>query len=518
MKRSSARHWRILRLLFAIATLAGFTVLFALPGVWSLNTLNLTATEFMPGLLNTITWGAAGAFGTIFLLAMLTAICGRVYCSWLCPLGVLQDVLDWCNRWTFHRGRRNYPVQANHRTLRIVILTVLAVLYLTGLALPLGLAEPYTLFGRIAGGIFRHLTGWINTAALHLPLEVPPVNAGMAAYMALAGGILLGLCGLVVWKGRIFCNTVCPAGTLLAGIAANSGRLLAINAPNCVQCGQCAKVCKAGCIDFAAHQIDFERCVMCLNCTAVCPQSAIELVSRRTLRAGLTNSTEAPAQPDRRRALLAFGAAGAGALAASQLVVRNVPIPEGAIAPPGAGSVQDFLARCTGCGLCMVNCRGKVLQPALGEYGLRGWLLPTLKFDGLHPGKCEYECNNCTRSCPTGALRHLTLRQKQRCRLGLAEYDKNICIAYVEGEPCGACAEHCPTGALRMVDGPHPGATIPQLIPELCIGCGNCQYACPVTPIAAIRIRGVKRQDLATYPGEYRAQDARPEAPTSIPF
>ncbi len=125
---------------------------------------------------------------------------------------------------------------------------------------------------------------------------------------------------------------------------------------------------------------------------------------------------------------------------------------------------------------------------------------------------CEFTCNNCSQVCPAGALLPLTVKAKQRTRIGLAEYHPDLCIAVVDGTECGACAEHCPTGALRMVPGPN-GARIPALTAELCIGCGSCQYACPVVPLAAIRVNGIAVQEEARTPEEYFQSIAKPEAP-----
>ena len=81
----------------------------------------------------------------------------------------------------------------------------------------------------------------------------------------------------------------------------------------------------------------------------------------------------------------------------------------------------------------------------------------------------------------------------------------------------GACAEHCPTGALQMVKGPHKFATIPKVIEDLCIGCGNCQFACPVTP-QAIQVHSIDQQTRATAPEEYHKKEDVKQAPSSIPF
>ena len=166
--------------------------------------------------------------------------------------------------------------------------------------------------------------------------------------------------------------------------------------------------------------------------------------------------------------------------------------------PPGAGSRDEFLRRCTGCGLCIANCTGHTLKPAFLEYGLAGMGQPVLSFE---VGKCEFECRNCSNLCPTGALKKLTADEKHHCRIGEVRYYRERCVVVTDGTSCGACAEHCPTGALQMV--PYRDhLTIPQVVEELCIGCGCCQYICPVSGAEgkAVMVHGVAEQTRAADP------------------
>ena len=172
-------------------------------------------------------------------------------------------------------------------------------------------------------------------------------------------------------------------------------------------------------------------------------------------------------------------------------------------APPGAGSIEEFNRKCTGCQLCVANCSGKVLTPAGLEYGLAGIGQP--RMDTNH-GFCDPACSRCNNICPSGALRPLTLAEKKRCRVGMVTYYRNRCVVVTAGEACGACAEHCPTGALDMVDY-KDGLTIPKVTPELCVGCGGCEYVCPVRPQRAVVINGVLKQETAADPARYRGRD-----------
>lgn len=513
MKIFSLKGLRIVRWMVVILLLILFTALF---GGFIMPWRELSQApdyQFIPGVLSVAATGMTGAFGIMLLLAAITAFCGRVYCSWCCPLGLLQEVIERLDRKIFKKKVRIY--KKGHNVFRAAFLVLLLALLFGGIALPLGYFEPYSLFGKISSNIVRQLLAWLNAETVNIPQAAIESTAAWSIALAVSGGAMLGLIALTIWKGRLFCNTVCPTGSILAAIAARSGKRLAIDKNKCVKCRKCEKACNASCINITDDQsIDFTRCFMCMECAAVCPLDAIKLVRRR--KNNLTNA-DLPTEPERRNMLIAAGVTGIAGFAASKMLKNSSPYKKDAILPPGAGSEEEFLGRCTGCGLCIANCRGGCLQPASDEYGWRGFMLPVMKFSGTHPGKCEYECSKCTAICPTGALKPMSLKEKKLCRIGMANFEPKQCLAYIDGEPCGACAEHCPTGALKMVPGPHKTATVPQVTADLCIGCGNCQYACPVTPQAII-IKAVKFQSKAVAPEVYYKKEEIKKAPSSIPF
>lgn len=469
--------------------------------------------QFMPGLLGAAALGSTAALSVLLIIAIITACFGRVYCSWFCPLGLLQEVIDRTAGWIFRKRERKY--QKPRLIFRAVFFVIIMILLLMGIALPLGYVEPYSLFGKLFSGIIRKLLELINVHTVKLQQNTLQSSEAYTVMLWISSIAMFLLVLLTLLKGRIFCNTVCPAGTILAAIAARSGKRLFIDSSKCVKCRKCEKICNASCINIGEKPvIDFANCFMCMECAGACPVGAIQLVRRQS---NDLSQADLPKAEDRRKLLQAAGIAGLASLIAGKTLQKTLTSGKKAILPPGAGSEDDFLARCTGCGLCIANCRGNCLQPATNEYGLRGFMLPTMKFSGKNPGKCEYECNNCTSHCPTGALRNMQLKEKQLCRIGMARFTASRCLAYADDEQCGACAEHCPTGALKMVAGPHKFASVPKVIADLCIGCGNCQYACPVTP-QAIEIKAVAKQTKAADPAIYRQKEEVKKAPSSIPF
>ncbi|MDR0825199.1 MAG: 4Fe-4S dicluster domain-containing protein, partial [Prevotella sp.] len=84
-----------------------------------------------------------------------------------------------------------------------------------------------------------------------------------------------------------------------------------------------------------------------------------------------------------------------------------------------------------------------------------------------------------------------TQEEKQMTQIGRVTFNEDICIVHTEETNCGACAEHCPTQAVSMI--PYDkaeGLTIPSINPDICIGCGGCEYICPVRPHRAIHVEG----------------------------
>jgi len=142
----------------------------------------------------------------------------------------------------------------------------------------------------------------------------------------------------------------------------------------------------------------------------------------------------------------------------------------------------------------MKVCPTSGLQPTLLESGLEGlgtpWLVSRL-------GYCDYGCNACGQICPSGAIPPLDLAQKRQAVIGLAAIDRNRCLPWTHGIPCIVCEEMCstPEKALRLEEvevtddrGEPVLVQQPHILEDLCIGCGICEYQCPVAGESAIRV------------------------------
>jgi ferredoxin-type protein NapF len=200
-----------------------------------------------------------------------------------------------------------------------------------------------------------------------------------------------------------------------------------------------------------------------------------------------------------RRSLLIAGAAGAGTTLLARVGAQGGQQefePE-LIRPPGSTAEEEFLAKCIRCGECMKVCPTNAIHPAVTEAGWTGVWTPVLK---MKAGYCEYECNLCSQVCPTHAIQILTLKAKQKIRIGLAFFDRNRCLPYASARTCIVCEEHCPTPKkaiwfqevqVMSPDGALVTVKQPRVNPELCTGCGICENKCPIADRRGVYVTSV---------------------------
>ncbi|MBQ7393869.1 MAG: 4Fe-4S binding protein [Lentisphaeria bacterium] len=485
MKKAS--FLRTLRVITGLLVLAGFAAAgagFAVPFI--------ARGALVPSLL-----GGGFIAAGIWLGAALLG--GRWYCSAFCPLGVVQDLAG--------IFRKNYAPRKNWKRLRYTLLLLSCIGGAAGFILPVTVLDPYSNFGRVADRLLRPLAVWISDflwGSLRLdwvtPMEKHLFSLPVFCWTL---GFFVLLTALAVWRGRWYCDMICPAGSLL-GLAAKFSPFQLQITEKCIHCRKCEKLCRTGAININDEKIDFSRCVLCGECAADCPADAITY--GRTPEKPVRFQ---PIQPERRDFLIAAGATAAAAAvgAAGKHFGAKAPV-NMPVMPPGAGSYAEFHAKCTGCGLCASRCPGKTLTPAVLQYGFSG--IGQMRLD-FRLGKCEFECTRCMDVCPTGALRSMPQEKKQRSKIGDVTFFRDRCIVVRDGEDCGACAEHCPTGALQMVP-LKGGLTVPEVLSRLCIGCGSCEYICPAEPQKAMIVKGLPIQTETPDPATVLKKKTPPAA------
>ena len=433
----------------------------------------------------------------LVILLLLTLVFGRIYCSVICPLGVMQDLMA-----SVRRKKNRYSYSPAVSWLRYLMLAVMVVAIAAGIGSLVALLAPYSSFGRIATHLLQPLYMGVNNVLASLAERADSyafysVDVWLRTLPTLIiAALTFVVLFILAWRnGRTYCNTICPVGTVLGFVARFSWLKVRFDADKCRNCSLCSKNCKASCIDYKTHTVDYSRCVACGNCVEKCKFGALHY-------APATKKATSEAQPSdlpdksKRTFLLTTALAGTALMAQEKKKVdgglavieaKAIPTRQTPITPPGSMSAQNMARHCTGCQLCVAQCPNQVLRPATD---LTHMMQPVMSYER---GYCRPECTRCSEVCPTGAIKPITPEVKSSTQMGHAVWIKKNCIPLTDGVECGNCARHCPVGAIEMVPSDpddEASAYVPAVNESRCIGCGACENLCPARPFPAIYVEG----------------------------
>lgn len=445
-------------------------------------------------------WGGLVLFITLFL--------GRVFCGFICPLGTIHHLISRLK--PSLQGER--MVKANRRTPghRVKYFFLLAFLLAAALRLNMtGLLDPISLLFRslalaIVPGMGVGLVSLFHTMAssdvtvLNLlshsaEVFVSPVFGYKS--QAFQTGWFIGILFLFILflnriKPRFWCRVLCPLGALLGVFSRVSLLKLEKDPGKCTHCNLCTKNCQGAASPMPDLEWESSECVVCFNCFHVCPEDALAFRTRWSVHLNK--------KPDMgRRAVLGGMLAGLTIPFLGRIDGRLDRVPDPSlIRPPGALSEKAFLTLCQRCALCMKACPTNVINPTLGEAGMAGFWTPRLI---MTLGYCEYTCTLCGSVCPTGAIQEISMKEKTQrpIKIGSAYVDRGRCLPWSGNTPCIVCEEHCPTSpkaiylkksVTELRDGKQKTFQLPFVDLSRCIGCGICEYKCPVQSNPAIRV------------------------------
>lgn len=444
----------------------------------------------------------------IVILLLLTLIWGRVYCSVICPLGILQDIINRMRGLVGKKQKRkNRFVYTTPKTwLRVGVLLVFIVLIILGVCNIVGTTfasfiEPYSAYGRIATSLFAPIYDAGNNVIADAVADTDcywfyHVDTYQYLPLTIIAVVTLFVVVIMAWLGgRVYCNTICPVGTILGYICRYSLLKPVIDTSKCNGCTKCARNCKASCIDAKNHSIDYSRCVMCMNCIDNCSTGAIKYRRRSSVKKSDVNVANTN---DGRRNFMLTGVALATATAMkasdkvtdgglAKIIDKEEPQRKTRIVPPGAVSISHLQRHCTGCQLCISACPNGVLRPSTS---LSTFMQPVV---GYEKGYCRPECVRCSEACSVGAFKPITVEEKSSIQIGRAVVKLDSCVMTSQGRKCGNCADKCPTGAIKIVPcepNNEKSRYMPVVNESKCIGCGACEYYCPVRPLSAIYVNG----------------------------
>lgn len=438
----------------------------------------------------------------------VTLFLGRIFCGWVCPFGTI-------NQWVGNLGRthRFAPTIRNPQSkikngyrlkyyLLIFLLTAsIFTLQLSGFIDPFSLlirsfsVSIYPAFQYVVNSVFDtlyafdlkwldHIIDMVNSGIQNSIISITQPYYSQSLFIGL---IFLTVILLNLYQRRFFCRYLCPLGACL-GIFSSLSPIRVEMGDTCNRCGRCVDDCQGGMNTERETNWRKSECLLCGNCIESCPEKATRMhlswippkklyspdLKKRTVLISLSSGIIAVP-------LLRIGSTGK---------IFNPTL----IRPPGALDEKEFLKRCVKCGECLKVCLTNGLQPTIFEAGLEGMWSPQLV---SKIGYCAYNCTLCGQVCPTGAIKKLSAEEKVKIKIGLAFIDQGRCLPYAFGINCIVCQEHCPTPkkaiwfqekVISNREGEGMKVKQPVVDPELCIGCGICEFKCPLKDTPAIRV------------------------------
>ena len=444
-------------------------------------------------------WGAA--------IVILTILFGRIFCSFLCPLGTIHHAIGSVKPALKDSRLVRANIKSPGQRIKYFVCILLLVGSLTGLNM-FGLMDPIALLFRsialaVLPGLGTGLRSLFDALAVSdIKLLSMLSYAGEVLVSPIFGythqayqtGWVIGLILLVILflnriRPRFWCRILCPLGALLGIFSRFSLLKLEKYPENCTNCNFCIRYCQGAASPKPGEEWETAECLACFNCQHVCPEDAL---------AFKFNWAFNPNRPPDigKRALLGGLLAGVSFPFLGRLDGQLDKISDPRlIRPPGSLPEKKFLALCQRCGLCMKVCPTNVINPTLAEAGMAGFWTPHLI---MIQGYCEYTCTLCGSVCPTGAIRDITVQEKitQPIKIGSAFIDRGRCLPWTGNAPCIVCQEVCPTSpkaiylkkdVLTTETGNGLAVQLPHVDLAKCVGCGICENKCPVRGLPAIR-------------------------------
>jgi len=461
--------------------------------------------------------------GLIWCLLILvpTLFLGRFFCGWICPMGTLQHFVGTMPSES-KRGKQRIESNRYKRwqTVKYVVLIAGLVAACFGSA-AIGWLDPFSLLVRSFG---LSILPAINAAARAV---LTPLESSHAAAIKATGtwlhtilhytvldlrqlhyeqGLIFGVLFIAILAmslrvTRLWCRAICPLGALLGALSRWSILGLHKDAASCNNCNRCLLNCQGGDDPIGSAPWHKAECLMCMNCVGSCPHDSLNFKFFR-------NETEI-ALPNlgRRRALTGIAAGAAIVPLMRANTGQGKSRHEKLLRPPGSLDEAAFLSRCIRCGECMKVCPNTALHPTLEQAGIEGLWTPMLV---PRIGYCEPSCVLCSEVCPTGAIWQITPKEKgwvvgvgatsQPIRLGTAFYDRGRCLPWAMAIDCIVCEEWCPVSPkaiyvqeAQVIDSAGNTKTLkqPRVDPSRCVGCGACEYACPLQEHPAVYVTSI---------------------------
>jgi polyferredoxin len=451
-------------------------------------------------------------FWPALIVAVAAMVLGRSFCGWVCPMGTTLDI---CDKVLDRKRNAIEDDKPAHRRWKYGLLVFLLAGSILGLQMT-GWFDPMSLVTRSYALALQPYANYLAEGLFNLLYLVPrlepvlyPTEDFLREHILsfeqlvfsshlLFALIFVGIVSLGTLNRRFWCRSLCPLGALM-GLLGRYPALRRVVNDDCTNCLKCQRSCMTDAIVEKGEKTLRGECVYCFTCKDVCPEDAISFSFKPQKTQSVAGGVLS------RRAFVGTSLAGSAALPMLKLNYQSKSLYPWVIRPPGVEDEKKFLAECLRCGECMKVCLKNALHPTIFDGGAEGMWTPKLV---PRVGYCEFNCTLCGDTCPSNAIPELTVEEKHKAKIGMAYFDKNRCIPWVAydrwsetGEwpkefNCAVCEEHCPTSkksirfsdvTIETPDGPKL-VRRPVIVDEECIGCGICEYTCPIDGLAGVRV------------------------------
>jgi len=429
------------------------------------------------------------------LMFVFSLLLGRFFCGWICPLGTIIDLFT-------NRIKKTLPLKFLKTTFKYYLLFTLLFAALFNINI-VGVLDPIAILVRVLTFFFYPLlghsvkSGWaglystmgdnrdhIDFMYAFLRDYILPFRDTLYPLAFVSFLLFVLIIFLERYEKRNWCKNLCPLGTLL-GLLSRFSLFRRLPKKLCADCRECKNICPTA---FDEDVLQKQDCILCMDCKVKCNFKRVKFSS---VFKGRGTKEKAPVVLGRR---VFLGSLVSGFFLAKTFAFQSPQQQERLLRPPGANKEGEFLKKCVRCGECIKVCLRSALYPDLFKSGFYGMFTP-LFIPRL--GYCEYNCNLCGQVCPTGAIPNQPIEEKKKSIIGVAIFDKNLCLPYAKKINCIVCEEHCPVPGKaikfelseeRDYNGKKVTLKKPYIADELCTGCGICENKCPLEGKSAVEV------------------------------